>query len=159
MPPILDDPGARGLPSEINIGHRRFIGGISRPGRYHADHARRQAFALRAHASTRGRGVSHAANEPARRLPSGPRPGMDHRLQLDADENGIVRFHARPSKNAKPIEFALEYKDQHGATVRQAVCPAAVHPVRHVAAAANGRSTSAVKQGADRAAIRPAPTR
>jgi hypothetical protein len=45
----------------------------------------------------------------------------DHRLQLDADENGIVRFHARPSKNAKPIEFALECKDQQGTIARHIV--------------------------------------
>jgi Peptidase A4 family len=33
---------------------------------------------------------------------------QDHRLQLDADENGVVRFHAKAAKNAAPIEMMLE---------------------------------------------------
>jgi hypothetical protein len=31
-----------------------------------------------------------------------------HRLQLDADESGVVRFHARPPKNGQSIELNLE---------------------------------------------------
>jgi hypothetical protein len=40
------------------------------------------------------------------------------RLQLDADDNGVIRFHARPQKDWKPIEVHLEYTGEDGIPVR-----------------------------------------
>jgi hypothetical protein len=49
------------------------------------------------------------------------RHNEDRRLQLDADEHGIVRFHARPSKGAEAIEFALDCTEGNGAHTRHTV--------------------------------------
>ena len=42
----------------------------------------------------------------------------DHRIQLDADDNGIVRFHAKAHKDWKPIEVHLEYTAEDGTPAR-----------------------------------------
>ncbi len=39
---------------------------------------------------------------------------QDHRMQLDADENGVVRFHAKAAKDAPPIEMMLEVSGERG---------------------------------------------
>lgn len=36
------------------------------------------------------------------------------RLQLDADDNGIIRFHARPHKDWQPIEIHVEFTGENG---------------------------------------------
>jgi hypothetical protein len=40
----------------------------------------------------------------------------ERRMQLDADNQGIVRFHIKAPKNAQPIELRLEYSDRAGTT-------------------------------------------
>jgi hypothetical protein len=40
------------------------------------------------------------------------------RLQLDADDNGVVRFHAKAHKSWQPIEIHLEYAGEDGIPVR-----------------------------------------
>src|SRR5277367_968515 len=42
-------------------------------------------------------------------------------LQLDADERGIVRFHARAAKGAKPIELVIHSVGEHGHASEHAV--------------------------------------
>jgi hypothetical protein len=37
-----------------------------------------------------------------------------HRLQLDADDNGVIRFHAKPRKDWQPIEIHVEYTGENG---------------------------------------------
>jgi len=51
----------------------------------------------------------------------GHEDAKDRRMQLDADEHGMVRFHARPAKDAKPIELTLDCTDAHGRAVRHTV--------------------------------------
>lgn len=43
------------------------------------------------------------------------------RLQLDADEQGLVRFHARPPKNGQAIELELECAAEDGATTHHKI--------------------------------------
>jgi hypothetical protein len=43
------------------------------------------------------------------------------RLQLDADDRGIVRFHATAKVGAQPVELRLEYSDDSGLGWRRAV--------------------------------------
>lgn len=40
------------------------------------------------------------------------------RMQLDADDNGVVRFHAKAHKEWKPIEVHVEYTGKDGTAVR-----------------------------------------
>ena len=42
----------------------------------------------------------------------------DQRLQLDADDNGVVRFHLRALRNWKPVEIHLQYAGEGGASAR-----------------------------------------
>jgi hypothetical protein len=66
-----------------------------------------------------------------------------HKLQLDADERGIVRFHARPRSDAQPIELTLDCTDTHGSHLRHTVAlrpgtPASTSDRAEVAAAPPG---------------------
>ncbi len=45
----------------------------------------------------------------------------DRRMQLDADDNGVVRFHAKAHKDWQPIEVHLEYTGEHGIPARHTV--------------------------------------
>lgn len=49
----------------------------------------------------------------------------DQRLQLDADDRGIVRIHATARVGARPIELLLEYQDDDGQGWRRAVAVSA----------------------------------
>lgn len=42
----------------------------------------------------------------------------DQRMQLDADDNGVVRFHAKAHKDWKPVEVHVEYTGEDGTTAR-----------------------------------------
>ena len=42
-------------------------------------------------------------------------------MQLDADDNGVVRFHAKAHKDWQPIEVHLEYTGEHGIPARHTV--------------------------------------
>jgi hypothetical protein len=44
-----------------------------------------------------------------------------HALRLDADDFGIVRFHARALKGWKPLEVHLEYAGENGEKIRHAL--------------------------------------
>ncbi|HEY6971983.1 MAG TPA: G1 family glutamic endopeptidase [Candidatus Angelobacter sp.] len=45
----------------------------------------------------------------------------DKHLQLDADDGGIVRLHARASRDSKPIELRLEATDEDGKTTEYTI--------------------------------------
>ncbi len=45
----------------------------------------------------------------------------DQRLQLDADDNGVVRFHVKAHKEWKPVEVHLEYTDERGQPARHTI--------------------------------------
>ena len=40
----------------------------------------------------------------------------DYRLQLDADDQGTVRFHAKANRGADPLELELEFIQRDGQT-------------------------------------------
>ena len=66
------------------------------------------------------------------RLSHADRPGYG--FQLDADAGGVVRFHARPMENAKPVELVLDCTDQQGKVTRHAVALQAGTPTQPAAA-------------------------
>jgi hypothetical protein len=72
-------------------------------------------------------------------------------LQLDADERGIVRFHARAAKGAKPIELVIHSVGEHGRASEHSVTISADAPHPTVAAAAPrpGRPSHPPLAGAD----------
>src|SRR3984957_13886694 len=58
-----------------------------------------------------------------------------HRLQLDADDNGVIRFHANARKDWQPIEVHVEYTGENGVPHRHTLSvrgdtnhPAAISP-------------------------------